>query len=459
MVMSGHGPSRLGRIPRISLPIAGPLFLLDPLRLLARSRRVGDVCLLELGFANVVAINHPEHARHVLRDGHANYVREGPVWSSVRDLLGDGLPAAEGELWRRQRRLMQPHFYKQSLEALCTVIVETIEQSLEWADVGREWAILNLGLRISHMTTNVASAALLGLPTSRPQTKVLAHACETAVDGMLAAMVVRRLPAWLPTPRLGRFDHAIRSIRTIVAETVAERQQSADGSADLLASLIAASKSGDEPRMSEKQLLDEVQSLYLAGFATTAAGLQWSLYFLARHPEHMRRIRAQADAVFGGRNPVASDLSKLTYARWVMQEALRLYPASWWIPRSVREDDVIGGYPIGAGMTVAPAPFSIHRHPDFWERPECFDPERFDPSRARRRHALAWIPFGTGAKKCIGQELALMEAQLALSMISQRFEIALDPHHPVKPRVTTLLRPAGGVTLKVRRRSGSPMLG
>lgn len=440
-------------IPRAAgLPFLGalPSFLRDPLALLRRSQAQGDVSRLELGFLDAVLLHHPDHVDHVFRTHHRNYLKEGPFWDGVRAVLGNGLPTSTGEVWRTHRRMMQPQFHRQRLTSLATLVIDALDESLDWDDVGPWWQTLDVGSRMPHLTMNVVSAAILGAHTSRARAQAVAQELSITAEHSFRAMVTHRLPSWLPLPGRERFAQAAATMRREVQRIIDERRHRPEGD-DLLSLLIAATHDETGASMTDEQLVDETTSLLIAGYETTATGLQWCLSFLAEHPEHLGRLREECDAVLRGRTPRPDDVRRLSYARFTMQEALRLMPPVWWLPRMAAEDDEIGGHAIPKGTIVAPVMYTVHRHPAFWSEPERFDPERFAPERSVGRHPLAWVPFGAGPRKCIGQELSLMESTLALAMITQRYELAASGH-AVRPKLNSVMRPADGVRLRIRRR-------
>jgi cytochrome P450 len=168
----------------------------------------------------------------------------------------------------------------------------------------------------------------------------------------------------------------------------------------------------------------------------------------------MDKLRAEVDTVLAGRTPSFADLPGLTYTRMVIQEAMRLRPASWWLPRTAVADDVIDGYAIPAGTTVVSLTYGIHHHPDVWAEPARFDPERFTNEQVAQRHKLAWVPFGTGQRQCIGKDFSMMEAQIILAMIVQRYTLAAVAGPAVLPRVTSTLKPNRPVLVRLEQRAG-----
>ncbi|MEX1364904.1 MAG: cytochrome P450 [Nannocystaceae bacterium] len=442
------------------LPILGALpgFVRDPFSVLRRAASAGSVCRLNLGLLDVVTLHHPDHVDHVLRKHGDDYTKDGPYWDAIRGLLGNGLPTSRGDFWLRQRRMMQPQFHKRRLEAMAQGIVASIDRSLDWPDVDDDWQVTDIGARMPRLTMNVVSSAILGASTSRRDADIALSELRYAVDHMYRAMLSSQLPQWVPLPGRNRFAKSAERLRALVGRFVEARrarlERGDEDGGDLLGLMLGARDDETGEGMTDQQVRDEAMSLFLAGFETTAHGLQWALYFLCRHPEHLQRLREEADHVLVGADPEFADLPRLPYARWVMQEALRINPPAWWLPRVAAKDDEIDGHAIAKGTMVAPVTYTIHRHPDFWPDPERFDPERFSPDQVRGRHRLAWVPFGAGPHQCIGQELALMEATLALAMITQRYELQWAGHVS-RPKMSTVIVPADGVRVRVRRRAWS----
>jgi cytochrome P450 len=203
--------------------------------------------------------------------------------------------------------------------------------------------------------------------------------------------------------------------------------------------------------MTDQHLRDEVTTFYLAGHETTAVALTWTWYLLSTHVEVARRLRAELDQVLGGRTPTVADLPKLPYALMVVQEAMRLYPPVWVTARRAIADDVVCGVHVPANAAVSVTPYAVHHSPAVWENPEGFDPERFAPERVKEHPPFSYFPFGGGPRQCIGMGFALMEAQLVLATLAQRFAPALVPGHPVAPEPLATLRPAGGMPMTIRR--------
>jgi cytochrome P450 len=199
--------------------------------------------------------------------------------------------------------------------------------------------------------------------------------------------------------------------------------------------------------MSDPHLRDEVMTLFLAGHETTANALSWLWYELGRNPQVERRLRDEISTVLEGRPPTAADLPRLGYCQRVIEETMRVHPPAWLLIRQARGADEIGGYPIPSGRVILISPYVIHRHPDFWEDPEKFDPDRFLPERSQKRPRLAYLPFGAGQRMCIGNTFALMEMQAVVATVLQRFRLSVVRDHLVEPEPLVTLRPKHGIQM------------
>jgi cytochrome P450 len=246
---------------------------------------------------------------------------------------------------------------------------------------------------------------------------------------------------------------AVVEFDALVARFVAQRRADSSARHDLLAMLLAARDTDTGEGMSDKQLRDEILTIFMAGHETTANALSWVWYLLAMHPDAEARLHAELDRVLGGRMPAFADLAALKWTRMVIEEAMRLYPPAHAIARTAIGEDRIGGVRIPPGASISISMYVTHRNPNLWPEPERFDPERFSPEAAARRHRFAYLPFGGGPRVCIGNAFALAEAQVIVAMVAQRYRLRLAPGHVVEPVGLLTLRSKNGVwvTLEPRR--------
>jgi cytochrome P450 len=255
----------------------------------------------------------------------------------------------------------------------------------------------------------------------------------------------------LPPP-LSRIQGIMRSVDEMVWQVIHDRQADPGADDDLLGLLLSVRDERGK-KLPLRRVRDEATTFMLAGHETTANALSWMWYMLAREPEARDRMLAEVDSVLGGRRPAADDLPKLTWTGACVQEAMRMFPPAWAIPRMAVEDDEIDGHRIPKGSSILIPIHSIHHDARWWPDPETFDPGRFLPDRTAGRHRSQYLPFGGGRRICIGSSFALMEATLVTAIMSQRFTYELVPGHPVEPEATLTLRPRHGLRMVAVRRA------
>jgi cytochrome P450 len=290
---------------------------------------------------------------------------------------------------------------------------------------------------------------MFGSALAPAEAEQIAQAMAYIIDFMLKGMVTRLLPPWLPVPGRARYRVAIQTIDTIIFRMLNRAEQGADLGDTLLSLMRRATDAETGEQMTAAQIRDEAVAIFVAGFETTSVAMAWALHVLTQEPEIGQRLQDEVDAVLGTRAPGFAELQQLSYTRKVLQETLRLYSPTYWLPRTPVEDDEIDGYRIPAGTLVGILTHVIHRHPDCWESPERFDPERFSPERSVGRPKQAWLAFGGGQRQCIGKELAMMEGQLILARIAQRFRVTALPGRKARVHFTTTLRARTGVWVRL----------
>ena len=434
-----------------SLPLIGvlPQVRRDPLAFVMQTRTAyGDVVNYRLGPLNSFLISHPDGVRQVLQENVKNYTKDHFSYGMVRWIAGNGLLTSRGDFWLRQRRLAQPAFHRQRIAAMgANMVAATRELADEWQPAAENGQVLDIGSQMMGLTLRIVSDALFG--SRVPQAKI--------VDGAfneLSAQLVDRfrrfniIPPVLPTAYDRRFRAAISALDGVVYAIIAERRASGEDRGDLLSMLMQTRDEDTGETMNDRQLRDEVLTMLLAGHETTATTLSWVWAMLDQHPDVAARLHAEVDAL-GDRPVTAEDLPRLAYTRMVIDETTRLYPPVYIFSRKVAEEDQIGGYRIPAGSSVDISPYATHRHPDFWENPEAFDPERFSVERSAARPRFAYFPFSGGPRQCIGNSFALMEAQLILATLAQRYRLRLQPGHTLTPDPLITLRPRGGLPMQV----------
>lgn len=414
----------------------------------------GDICTFRLAANRIVALTHPHHVKHVLQERAANYTRSTTAHKMARNIFGRGLATVEGgPEWRRQRRLMQPSFHYQRVASMSEHMVAVIRARLErWDQAAAANEVLDVNEEMRRLTLRVVARALFALEEEEVVDR-FAEAIETVDHELTAYMRFPLLPLSVPTAGHRRFHTSQTIVEEIIDYVITEHLIDDHDRGDLLSMLMRTVDEDTGERMSDRQLRDEVFVMLFAGHETGANILTWVIYRLGLHPEIQTRVQQEVDHELDGRAPTLADTTKLVYTRWVVDEALRMYPQQWQGWRRCLEEDEIGGYRIPAGTDIFFSSYHLHRHPDFWDDPDTFRPERFTPEEVARRDRSSYIPFGSGQHLCIGNQFALTEMLLVLASAIQRYRIELATTDPIEPKPLITLGPDQPVLVRLVPRS------
>jgi cytochrome P450 len=439
------GSSILGHIPQ---------WRKDPVKLVTEAARYGDVVRLRLP-GETYLLNHPRHVKHVLQDNHQNY-EKGWVFDRIKPYWGESLLTADGDTWRQQRRRVQPSFKREHTVGFAPAITRRTAEMLDrWekaAETGEELAVYN---EMTQLALVIIGDVLFGVELWGNVSR-MTGAVQTALRVLKTRVAaLAPLPLWIPTPDNLRFNGAMRTVRQGVTDIIEQTRSAGNDGGTFLARLMDARDSESGERMSDEQLNYEVIGMLQQGHDTIGETLAWTWYLLSLHPEIERKLHDEVTRVLGDRVPVVADLEHLEYATLVVHESLRLFPPVWIIPRDAIKDDEIGGYRIPAGSTVLLCPYVTQRHPEFWENPEAFDPDRFLPERSKGRPRYAYFPFGGGPRLCMGADMAIMETLLILAMVVQRYQLHLVSGHREEPETIIDMVPRYGVRATLRKQPAS----
>ncbi|MFC0529834.1 cytochrome P450 [Phytohabitans kaempferiae] len=448
--------------PRRTRP-PGPLHLAAPSLLfqMARNRlevmramaaRYGDAVRLPLGPKTLYFFNHPDHAKHVLAENPHNY-RKGIGLVHARRTLGDGLLTSEGELWHKQRRVIQPVFQARRIARQAGAVAEEAERMAVRLERQVGAGPVDIRHEMTELTLGVLGRTLLD--TDLSEHAGIGEAFEAVQDQAIFEMMsLGAVPTAVPLPRQLRFRQARAQLQEIVDRLVAARRAEPGGTAgrdDVVSRLIESTSLETDPAVARQRMRDELVTLLLAGHETTASTLTWAFYLLDGHPEVWEKVHTESVEVLGDRLPRYEDLHGLKYTAMVVDEVMRMYPPVWLLPRIARADDVVGGYRVPAGADLVLCPYTLHRHPEFWPHPDRFDPDRFDPDRPVDRPRYAFIPFGAGPRFCVGNNLGLMEAVFVLACVARRLRLSVVPDYRVVPEPMLTLRVRGGLPMRVHQ--------
>lgn len=440
------GPPPIGTNPlaqlRFGLHVTG-----DPLNvMLGWFKQYGDMVHLQFGKeAHVYFLAHPDHFHTVLVEKADQFHKAGSYKDTKRGLariLGNGLVTSDGDYWRRQRKLIQPAFHARRIEAYAEEMVRLTQHMLQgWQD----HKTVEINDAMMRLTLAIVAKTILDTDINADAEKI----AEAVTVFQHLAFGVDIFPLWLPTPSHVKQWQAEKAMNDVVAALITQRRKSAEDRGDLLSMLLNSVDEASQG-MTDQQIRDEIVTLFLAGHETTANALSWTWYLLAQHPEVEQKLHEELDSVLHDRVPTLADLKQLPYTELVLQESMRLYPPVWNMSRQALTDVEIGGYVIPQGSEVNLNTYAMHHDPRWWEEPERFLPERFHPECQSKIPRMAYLPFSTGPRVCIGNSFALMEARLILATIASRYRLRMaQGQASVQMEPLIALRPKGRLPLNV----------
>jgi cytochrome P450 len=424
-------------------------FLKDPLSRMTRwMADYGDIIHYKSGEHHQYMTANPDMIREVLvRQSHI-FIK-GPDYTNEKTglarFMGGGLVTSNGEFWKRQRRLVQPAFHTQRITAYADTMVDyTLERMANW----QAGQVLDVDKEMMLLTLMIVGRTLFDADASTTANQV-----KKAVDVVQkASNTANLLPAWVPTPLRIRSRRANAMLDKIVYGFIKQRRATGEDRGDLL-SMLLLSEDEDGERMTDEQARDEAVTLFLAGHETTANALNWTWWLLAQNPEAEARLHAELDAILQGRRPALQDLKRLPYTDMLIKESMRLMPPVWSIGRANREATEIMGYSFPERSGIQICIYLAHRHPDIWERPNDFLPERWADASINEIPKYAYLPFGGGPRICIGNSFATMEANLLLATMAQRYRMRLINGVEIVPQPFITMFPRDGLPMRLERRS------
>jgi cytochrome P450 len=421
--------------------------LRDPLSGLHEvTSRYGSFVRLDWGPLVFWLANDPDAIKHVLVDNAKAY-HKSRNYDGLRLALGRGLVTSEGELWRKQRKLVAPAFTPGRVSRYVPSFVKAAEDASDAWRAGTDRTRTDVHHDMMSLTFRIVGQTLFGTELGADSERIGPAFEEVLRFAEDYSMSLVRIPHRWPTPANRRFDRALGELDALVARIVRERRERlAKGHEDVLAALLAARDEDGHP-MDEQQLRDEVLTLVGAGHETTANALSFTLYLLSLHPDWERRVVEEIGRVSGDRVPSTEELAKMTLLERVIEESMRLLPPVWGFERQALERDEVLGHPIEKGHILGVSTWTLHRMPQHWENPEGFDPDRFLPERKKERPRFAYVPFGAGPRICIGAGFAMLEAKAILAVLLRRFRFEVASGYRLEPEPLVTLRPKGGIPM------------
>jgi cytochrome P450 len=417
----------------------------------------GPVARFGIFGQRIVLVSDPALIREVLVERVDEFPKSPRDIALLSPYLGQGLLTNNGSSHRQRRKLVQPAFHHKRIQEYGETMVEYTQAMLATWKSGEMRSIHDEMMRL---TLFIVAKSLF-----KEDVAQMEKLAGTIGDAMreLQDVVDRDFeqpwipPLWLPTPGNKRRRALQHTLHSTIDGIISARMAASTGSevedrGDLL-SMLLMSKDEAGNGLSHEEIRDEVITILLAGHETTSNALAWTFYLLGQHPEVATKLFAETDAVLAGRAPTLADLPNLPYTAQVIKEAMRLYPPAWMLNgRRVVADTTLGGYPLKRGMELFVSPYVMHHLPAYYDQPDDFQPERFTPAFEQSLPRFAYMPFGGGPRVCIGNSFAMMEAQLILATISNRFALELLPGTvaELNPQITLSIK--NGLSMRVQAR-------
>lgn len=441
---------------------AAPAFTQDRLNFLRNAvQEYGDIVSFRLAHIQTYLIANPHDIHQILVAQTENFPKSKLENKILGKFLGNGLLTSEGDFHRRQRRLAQPAFHSKRIRSYAEIVTAYTKQMLsEW----QSGQVRNIADDMERLTMFIVAKTLFDADavTSQETAVTVGHTIGT-LQRVSSQDFERGIiwPDWLPTPNNRARKRAIVDFDAVISKIIAARRATAvngqvEDKGDLLSMLMLAQDEQGQV-MDDRQLRDEVATLFAAGHETTSNALAWTWYLLSQNPPAAARLHEELDMVLDGHTPTLADLPNLPYTLMVIKEAMRLYPPAWILSgRQVREEVEMSGYTLKKGSLVFISPYVMHHLPQYFPNPDKFEPERFLPEREKALPKFAYMPFGGGPRICIGNAFALMEAHLILAAIAQRYRLHLTAGQTVEPLPQITMSPKDGLWMEVAERESVP---
>jgi cytochrome P450 len=421
----------------------------NPVQVLSTyNERFGDTFRFYLGgIKEAIVTIDPVVIQHVLKTNAENYKKSDIQVKRMGHFLGKGLLTTHGEAWRTQRRLIQKGFDRKQLEALSSIMQDSLSESLREFDRQVQVGPVDIYPQLMKMTFAMVARSLFGARLKDEDIDLISHTISTVQEFIVRQTIQPYLNPWFSVSgALSKHEEMRVRADKVLLEYIRIRRNEEPGH-DLLQTLMDARYSDGEG-MSDALVLSESMQLLVAGHETSSNALSWLLYLLSSRPDCLERVREEFDSVLGGAPLSFMDVPKFAFTTQVIMEALRLYPPFWMIDREAVADDRVGEVVIPAGSTVIVYVYGAHHAPRYWENPESFDPERFTKANEKLHTPFTHLPFGGGPRGCIGGNYAMLQILMILSTLLRKYDLQLTPGQTIEARPMVILRPKDGIRMR-----------
>jgi cytochrome P450 len=418
-------------------------------------QKFGDIFEVQVGPKKLVVVIHPEHVRHVTMTNAQNYEKLESYDPVRKYVIGDGLVTSTGDLWKRQRRLMAPFYTPRGVQEFADIFLgDTLTMVERWEKLAANRSQVEIFDEMALVTASIVLKAIFSTESDEDILEI-----KEDVETMINFVGSRAtnpfsLPDWMPTEPNLQYWKAHEAVHKYINGVLDARfaMLEADYPNDLLSKLITAQDPETGERMSRELLRDEALTNFFAGYETSARSMSHAWYALAQNPDVKAKLHEELDRELGDEPPTLETLKRLPYTLRVIKETLRLYPPAPMYAKDVVDDDVIDGYRIEKGSTVLLFPYFTHRHPDFWDEPERFEPNRHAPEAEKARHSQAYHPFASGQRICLGNHFSLLETHIMLAILAKRFEPKFLPDYEADFSIEALLEISNGLPMILEKR-------
>lgn len=404
-------------------------------------KKYGDVVQFHFGTMKFVLLAHPEHIKHVLVTHRQKYIK-GRIYREVKQLLGTGIITSEGKAWQTLKNASQPFFTPSAIRGMHGTMEEAVDEVCQrWSVYAQSGEQIDIFHEMAELSSKIVSRTLMGKELADREMQFLRQ-FQYALN-----FVSEKTSSICPfSPRFRgkrykKFKEAMGGIDQFI-ECLTKK----DNNEGFLSSLI---RLRDQGKIDDKMLHDQILTIFFAGHETTSVLLTWTWYLLAKEQTARQRLGQELREVLHGRTPSDKEVSSLTYTQQILQETMRLFPPVWLFAREAVQTDSIGGYDIAPKTIIVLSPWVTHRHPEFWDNPDRFDPSRFQPHIMEKMHKFLYFPFSTGPRICLGNHMALQESALAIATLAQKFHLKLSPDIEISPVARGTLQPERSMMMHV----------
>lgn len=427
--------------------------LKNPLVFLSNIAKTNEpVVVVHFAGKKYYIIQSPDYIKHILIDNYKNYHKLDAT-KLLHAFLGEGLATSNGDLWLKQRKIMQPAFYKSRLENIIGIINQKTFSFAEELKQNAQNSKINITQHLSSLTITIISRSIFSSSLKQEMNKLIETLESLASYTSKKMKKFIKLPMSWPAPANIRFRKNIAHFNNIIYPIIDQRKK--DNAAnieydDILDILMQCYDEENKLRIADEQIRDEITTLFMAGHETTAQAISWILYHLAKDNAIHQKIREEIKNLPGTKISRIEDLQRLQFTNQVINETLRRYPPIWAALRTSLADDKLDSLNIPAGSNVVINIYGLHHHPSYWNNPEVFDPTHFNATDKRQSNYV-FLPFGAGARHCLGDNFAMLVITIIVCQLVNEFNFSLpaDFVPEIEPNIT--LRAKGGIELIINK--------